>query len=441
VAAAAGATDTSGYVRAVAVQDTAAIPGAPSPRVTRVFRGWWVVAGVFVMLLVTAGLGFYGLSVYLRALTVEQGFSVGAVSGATAVFFLVTGLVGLPVAAWTASRDPRPLIAVGALGCGAAVLLLGRVTEVWQVYLAYAVFGAGFSASSLVPGTTLVTRWFVRRRSVALSVASTGLSAGGVLLTPVLAALVTEHTLADVAPWLALAFVVGVVPVTALLLHPSPQALGLQPDGDPAPPTDAPVAPAGPLVGEAIRTRFFAAVTVAHLLAMCAQVGGIAHLYNLVAERRDTALAATAVSVLAVASLVGRLLGGVVAARTSMRGMAIVLSAGQALALLLLGVLDGAAALLVVTVLFGLTVGNLLMLHPLLLAERFGVHDYARIYSRSQFVATFGVAAGPAVVGLLHDILDGYGAAFGLVAAASVLAGVVLAGSGPTRVRVAGSSP
>ncbi len=97
---------------------------------TRVFRGWWVVAGVFVMLTVTAGFAFYGLPVYLRALTVEQGFSVSAVSGATAVFFLVSGLTGLPVAAWMARHDPRPLVALGAVACGAALLLLGRVTQV-----------------------------------------------------------------------------------------------------------------------------------------------------------------------------------------------------------------------------------------------------------------------------------------------------------------------
>lgn len=424
----------------MAVQDTEAVPGAPTPRTARVFRGWWVVSGVFVMLMVTAGLGFYGLSVYLRALTVEQGFSVSAVSGATAVFFLVAGLVGLPVAGWMARRDPRPMIAVGALGCAAAVLGLGRVTEVWQVYVAYAVFGAGFSASSLVPGTTLVTRWFARRRSVALSVASTGLSAGGVLLTPAVAALIERHGLSTVAPWMALAFVVGVVPVTALLLHPSPEALGLRPDGDPAPPADAPAVTPGPLVAEAMRTRYFAAVTVAHLLAMCAQVGGVAHLFNLVAERADPALAATAVSVLAVSSLVGRLLGGALAARTSMRGMSLVLMVGQAASLVLLAAVDGAAVMLVATAMFGVTVGNVLLLHPLLLAERFGVRDYARIYSRSQFVATFGVAAGPAAVGVLHDVLDGYGAAFSLAAVASLLGAAVLATSGPTRGHMARST-
>jgi MFS family permease len=406
-----------------------------------VFRGWWVVAGVFVMLLVTAGVGFYGLAVYLRALTVEQGFSVGAVSGATAVFFLVSGLTGLPVASFMARHDPRPVIAVGALASGAALALLGRVDSVWQVYAVYALFGAGFAASSLVPGTTLVTRWFSRRRSVALSVASTGLSAGGVVLTPLVADLIDRYGLSTVTPYLGLGLVLGVIPVTALLLRPSPESMGLLPDGDPAPPPGSPAAFLGTLASEALRTRFFVAVTAGHLLAMLAQVGGIAHLFNLVAERADPDLAKLALSLLAVSSLVGRLAGGWFVARTSMRGFALALMVAQAASLIALAGTDSRGALLALTVAFGLTVGNLLMLHPLLLAERFGVRDYGRIYSRSQLVATLGVAVGPAAMGGLHDLVDGYGLAFTLAGVASLVAAAVLAASGPTRVPVPVVSP
>ena len=117
-----------------------------------------------------------------------------------------------------------------------------------------------------------------------------------------------------------------------------------------------------------------------------------------------------------------------------MRGLALVLMVAQAGALLLLGLVDGRTGLLVLSVAFGLTVGNLLMLHPLLLAERFGVRDYAHIYSRSQLVATFGVAIGPAFIGILHDVVDGYGIAFAVAAAASFGGAVVLSVSGPTRV-------
>lgn len=384
--------------------------------------GWVVVAGVFAMLTVSSGIGFYGLSVYLRALT-DEGFSVGTVSAATAVFFVVSGLTGLPVGAWTSHRDARPLVALGAVACAVSLLLLGRLDHAWQLYAVYALFGAGFAASGLVPGTTLVARWFTRRRSVALSVASTGLSAGGVALTPLVATLVERHGLRTVGPLLAVAFVVLVVPVTALTLRPAPVELH-HVDGVPQPAD-------GSTVADAVRTRFFAAVTGAHLLAMLAQVGGMAHLYNLVAERRDAPLAATALSLLAVSSLLGRLVGGGVATRVPLRVLYLVLAAGQGAALLLLAAVHTTAAVLLATALFGVTVGNLLMLHPLLLAERFGVRDYARIYARSQLVATLGIAAGPAVAGLLHDALAGYGAAFALLGAGSVAASAVLLASGP----------
>lgn len=71
---------------------------------------------------------------------------------------------------------------------------------------------------------------------------------------------------------------------------------------------------------------------------------------------------------------------------------------------------------------------------PLLLVERFGVGDYPRIYSRSQLAATVGVAAGPSSIGALHDLVGGYGAAFTLAAAASVLGALVLLRSGPVRI-------
>ena len=398
----------------------------------RPFYGWVVVGAVFMVLAVSSGLGFYGLAVYLRALTVEQGFGVGAVSGATALFFAVTGLVGLPVARLIADHDARWTIGAGGVIASVALLMLGRVHEVWQLYPVYALFGMGFAASGLVPGTTLVTRWFARRRSVALSVASTGLSAGGVVVTPVVALLVEHRGLAAVAPLLALVYLLGVVPVAVALVRPDPAAMGMLPDGAAAPeaaiepgPTVLVASPDPVLLAEARRTRFYRTVTGAHSLAMLAQVGGIAHLYSLVAERATVGAAGAAVSVLAVSSLLGRLVGGVVAARVDLRTVYLVLLGVQAVALLGLALGSGTAALLAAAALFGLTVGNLLMLHPLLLVERFGVTDYPRIYSRSQLAATLGVAAGPSSIGALHDVVGGYGAAFTMAGVASVLAAAV----------------
>ena len=51
---------------------------------------------------------------------------------------------------------------------------------------------------------------------------------------------------------------------------------------------------------------------------------------------------------------------------------------------------------------FGFTVGNLLMLQPLMLAQAFGVMDYPKIFSFSQAVTTVGVARRSGVA--RHDL-------------------------------------
>jgi MFS family permease len=91
-------------------------------------------------------------------------------------------------------------------------------------------------------------------------------------------------------------------------------------------------------------------------------------------------------------------------------------------------------ALFVAIVLFGATVGNLLMLQPLLIAERFGVRDYPRIFSRSQFVTMFGTAGGPLLLGLLRDNAGGYRTSYLVAAACSIVGAGVLAWGGPATV-------
>lgn len=408
-------------------------PSAPpvgSAGLGRFFYGWYVVGAVMMALAFSSGLGFYNLGVYLRAVTEERGLSVGAVSGATALFFAVAGLGGVGAARLIARFDVRRVMAAGALLAGGALVALGQVRSLWQLYAVYAVFALGWAACGLVPATTLVTRWFHRRRAVALSVASTGLSVGGAAITPLSARLIDDWGLPEAMPWLALAWVVGIVPVTLAVLRPSPESMGLSPDGDPVP-----AGPAAPVGGwpyaQAVRSRFFVCVSLAYVVVMGSQVGSIAHLFNLVSEQVDEGTARRAVTVLAVSSIVGRLSGGWVVTRFSMSAMTVGCAALQGVALFLLGQLDGRWPLLVTSALFGITVGNLLMLQPLLLAERFGVRDYPRVYSRSQLVTTVGLVLGPVVLGVLHDAAGNYRLAMAVAAVACAAGVALLVAAGP----------
>jgi MFS family permease len=393
-----------------------------------------VIAGCFIVLTTSSGLGFYGLAVYLNAFSRERGWEVASVSLATTLFFFVSGVFGLVVARWIARFDVRYVIVGGALLAGAALAVLGQVQERWQLYAVYSVFAVGWAASGLVPATTVITRWFHVRRSVALSVASTGLSAGGILITPAAKWLLDEQGLEAGTPWLALVWVLGTVPFALWLVRPDPLREGWLPDGARSVAGVAPPSPTGVRYADAVHTRFYVAVTASYVLVLGAQVGGIQQLVRLAEERTDKSTASLATLVLAATSVVARLVGGRVVSRVPMAGFTVVLAVVQMVALSAIAFAGSTAALFVAIVLFGATVGNLLMLQPLLIAERFGVLDYPRIFSRSQFVTMFGTAGGPLLLGLLRDNAGGYRTSYLVAAACSLVGAGVLAWGGPATV-------
>lgn len=393
-------------------------------KASSVHYGWFVVAALFVVLTITSGLAFYNLSVYMNALVERRGFPVSAVSSAIAVFFVASGFGGLLAGHLLTRSDPRWTIAAGGFVGALSLWLLGAVEALWQLYAVYGLFGLGHACCTLVPATTLVTRWFRENRSIALSVASTGLSVGGILITPASAAYIGRVGLPAATELFAWAWLLGVVPVTVLVVRSAPGAT-LETGSDGAPPVLD-----GWRYGPAIRSRWFFAITAAWILVMLAQVGAISHLFNLATTRVDAATGARAVSLMATTSILGRFLGGWLITRTDTRMFALVCIAGQCCSLGWLAGADEGTAVLVGAVCFGATVGNLLMLQPLLLAEVFGARDYSRIYSLSQLLTTLGIASGPALLGVLFDALGGYDASFAIAAGASGIAFLAMAGIG-----------
>jgi MFS family permease len=408
--------------------------GRARPTGTERFPGSRVVTGCFIVLAVSSGLGFYGLAVYLNAFSREQGWPVASISLATTVYFVVGGVSGLYVARLIARRDVRVPIVAGAIIGAVSLAVLGRVTERWQLYLVYAVFALGFSGAGLIPVTTVVTRWYHERRSVALSVASTGLSAGGILLTPLAKALIDRNGMAAATPVLGAVWLVGILPFALWLVRPDPIRLGWRPDGVRVSAGVAPPAPTGVPFTTAVRSRFFIGATVAYSLALGAQVGGIQQLVKLVEDRTDEATAALATLALAATSVVARLAGGRIVTRVPIIGFTSVLFAVQGVSLVLIAFASHTVALFAAIVLFGATVGNILMLQPLIIAERFGVLDYPRIFSRNQFLCIVGLAGGPLLLGWLYDNGGGYRSSYLVAAACSLVGSLVLASGGPATV-------
>jgi len=376
---------------------------------SQIYYGWKIVAAIFVLLTFTSGLSFYNHAIYLNALAAQPSFTVGIASTSVSIFFLTGGVTGLFVARWVEDYDPRISITAGAVMSFISLSLIAYVETALQLFLVYGLFGAGFSASSLIPATTLVTRWFKKRRAMALSIASTGLSLGGVILTPLSILMVDSLGFKIAAPLIGVIYLLGVIPVSWIFLRTSPESLGLLPDGEKVERyfhdnhsigTDS--KSDGLSFREALTGRFFWALSLAYIFLMAAQVGGIAHQYGLVREQLSEAETAIAVAILPVFSIIGRLIGGWIVEQISIRKFAIVMMFLQAFSLSLLSMGYTVATLCIGLAIFGASVGNLLMLQPLLIAEAYGVKDYSKIFSLSNLMSSCGTAMGPAVLGVIY---------------------------------------
>lgn len=388
-------------------------------------RGWVVLFGLFVIMTITSGFAFYSQGVFLDALVDEQGFSVGVAGAGTGAFFAVSGVFGFLTGGLIGRFDVRWVMTLGTVVGAIGMAGLSQVRVEWQLFVTMALFGCGFALTGLVPTTTVVTRWFARKRSVALSIASTGLSVGGIAIAPALGRLIDAESLVYWAPRFAVAFFVSTLVFLWVFVKPSPEHVGMRPDG--APPLRAgdgpPPAPAGTPFSSAVRSRYFVLMSLGFILIMGSQVGAIQHVYKMTNDRVSLAGAGTALMVLASTSVVARIAGGLVALKVPLSWLTTVLIVVQGVGVSILAVADELPLILVGTVVLGSAMGNLLMLHPLLLADAFGVRDYSRIYGLGSLLMIVGVGSGPFVVGVLRDTFN-YRTAFfalGIIAAGGLV--------------------
>lgn len=389
--------------------------------------GWVIVGAMMLVQTVSSGLGFYNMSVYINRLSAELAAPVGHISFAVSLFFVVGGIAGLYVAAMLNRYQVRTVMIAGALISGAALSAVGLASEVWHLYALFALFGIGNAGISVVICTTIITQWFPGpQRSMALAIASTGLSLGGVVLTPISAHLMGTLGVSDTMPVLGLLLVAFILPL-ALLMR---QAPGSQTQAS-AEATQNNTA----LLKSAVGSRFYVLMASAYVLIMAAQVGGIAHLYSRITQIADFQTAAYAVQALSICSISGRFFGGWLVTRIPIRGFALGNLCLQALGLTCIAFASSGTLAVVAAGLFGLSVGNLLMAQPLWLAEVYPSGIYARVFARANAVSVLGLAFGPYGMGLIFDAMGGttyvYSYLAGVVSSVIALTVVLVASAGP----------
>src|SRR5690606_26428821 len=105
-----------------------------------------------------------------------------------------------------------------------------QVQQIWTYYATYLVISIGAGLAGQITLTAVVSRWFIRKRSTAISFALLGGSIGGLLVPLIAIALVNLG-------WRQTSFISGFVMLAvglplAQMFRRAPEEIGLLPDGD-----------------------------------------------------------------------------------------------------------------------------------------------------------------------------------------------------------------
>jgi MFS family permease len=367
------------------------------------FFGWQVVWAAFALAAFAWGIGFYGPGVWLQALSAGRGWSVGAVSAAITLHFLASALL---VARLPALLDHLGLVAAVRIGvtlsaAGVAAWALAP-TPAWLVPAAL-LTGAGWAMTSGAAINAIISRWFDRRRPAALAMAYNGASMGGILFVPLWAALIAGFGFTAAALAIAAVGLAALWPVAGRWFRPDPAALGLHPDGADAPPAPrATSAPAGPLWSQPA----FRSLSLAFALGLVAQMGLLSQLYSLLAPALGATGAGWALSLATLCAVLGRTAAGwLLPPEASRRGAAVLnflVQAGGSVALLAAGG-QNAPLLIAACVLFGLGIGNLLSLPPLIAQAEWPAAQVGAVVALITAVNQAFYAFAPAIFGLLRE--------------------------------------
>jgi len=406
------------------------------------FYGWWIVLAGTVVLFVASGTGFYGQGVILDPLRNLHGWSKTTISSAITLYFITVGINGLLIGRPIDKYGPKWVLVLGSVAIGSGFVMLSLIKAVWQLYAVYLVMAIGFSCINVVPVNTLIANWFIRKRGFAMSLANTGLSLGGIILVPLASILILHWGLSITLPLLGALIWIVIIPVALFFIKQRPSDVNQYPDGalPRASAQEASDASLGHATQSRVWTRFEAMRTIAFwaivsgfLLALGGQIAFLIHQVSFLSEYLGTTGAATAVSVTAFGSIIGRLFLGTFVDRCDKRYVAMVCFLIQGAAVVTLAYYNHVVVLYLGTFVFGLTMGSIIMMQSLIIGECFGLVSFATVAGFAGLFTMSGAAFGPTVAGAIYDATGSYQMAFTIFAALSMLAAMAIFFARPPR--------
>lgn len=378
----------------------------------RVYFGWWLLAASVCAMALGSGTSFWAYGFYVQPLEREFGWTRAEVSLGFSAALLTSGLSGPLIGRFIDTRGPRTAIIVGAVLTAISFLLLATTAAQWQWYLYSSVNAVARQLMFFIPFMSLISRWFDRRRGIAVSILGTGFSLGGFAVVPFVQLAI--EALGWRGSFIASGIAVAVVflPIGLFIVRNHPSELGLAPDGarEADGSASTPREVDGVTLGEAVRSPLFWALSLGFMMFFYGMFGWMVHqvpFYESVGLSRGTA--ATIVSATAALSIGTRLLVGMVADRiTRFEVVVVCLASTLLIGMVTLSISTSPPAIALFLLLWVIGTAGGPMIESLLLTRAFGLKHFGTILGTVVVVETVGQILSPTIAGAIFDATGAY---------------------------------
>jgi MFS family permease len=383
------------------------------------FYGWRIVAASFLTLGLAVGLPYFGMPFFYDYF--EKPVSNGGFGWSRSIITLglpLGTLATLWVGPLVAHRySPRRLILIGTGLTALTFVGFGWMNgSVWVYWFLWGLYMTGNVLSGGLMHQIIISRWFVKRRGAALSIAYLGISFVGALsarffVKPLVEAVNFRAALQTMGCMLFLTW-----PLVLLVIKERPSDLNLRPDGEDSA-LDAPLSSeAAHSYRAVLQTRAFWVLLAAGLFS-AGSVGVISQHLKLILKDGGVTdqntlnyIFSQTLLVLLITSMVGRLLVGWMADRFPKRHVMTMTFLLLAASLPFLHFLDPSRTPYEFAILFGLAVGGDFLLVALMTADYFDVATLARALAVLLPVMTVGQTWFPYFIAILREWAGSYGA-------------------------------
>lgn len=199
------------------------------------FYGWVLLGALWCVFAFNLGFPAYGGPVLNTAMANELGFSRETLGLITTFYIIMSGLPG-PLVAMAVNRFGvrRTLLAGSLMNVTGALFMATMASSGAAAYLGFGlVIGGGVCSGAAIASQTAVSRWFLRRRALALSVLYSAGAIGGFFAVRYVLPWAMQTGGSWRAGWWVIVTLSAIAGVLALLfVKERPEDVGLKPDGD-----------------------------------------------------------------------------------------------------------------------------------------------------------------------------------------------------------------